>query len=99
LVDAGAISIRTAKEILPDMLRTGASAEQLVAERGLAQISDTAAIGGVIDQIVAEHPGPASDFRGGKAQALTFLVGQVMKKTRGRANPEMVNKLLREKLR
>jgi len=98
LVDAGTISIRTAKEILPEMLRTGASAEQLVADRGLAQISDTAAVGSVIDQIIAEHPGPASDFRGGKTQALTFLVGQVMKKTRGRANPELVNKLLREKL-
>ncbi|MGH2425238.1 MAG: Asp-tRNA(Asn)/Glu-tRNA(Gln) amidotransferase subunit GatB [bacterium] len=99
LVDAGTISIRTAKEILPEMLRTGASAEQLVADRGLAQISDTAAVGSVIDQIIAEHPGPASDFRGGKTQALTFLVGQVMKKTRGRANPELVNKLLREKLK
>jgi len=98
LVDAGTISIRTAKEILPEMLRTGASAEQLVADRGLAQISDAATIRGVIDQIIAEHPGPASDFRTGKTQALTFLVGQVMKKTRGRANPELVNKLLREKL-
>ncbi len=99
LVDGGAISIRTAKEILPEILRDGARAEQLVAERGLAQISDAASLARIIDEVIAEHPSPAADFRSGKAQALTFLVGQVMKKTRGRANPELANRLLREKLR
>ncbi|MBI2247749.1 MAG: Asp-tRNA(Asn)/Glu-tRNA(Gln) amidotransferase GatCAB subunit B, partial [Armatimonadetes bacterium] len=98
LVDTGAISIRTAKEILPEMLRTGTRAEQLVTERGLVQISDADSLSRVIDEVIAEYPGPAADFRAGKAQALTFLVGQVMKKTRGRANPEMANRLLREKL-
>jgi aspartyl-tRNA(Asn)/glutamyl-tRNA(Gln) amidotransferase subunit B len=99
LVDAGTISIRTAKEILPEMLRKGARAEQLVAERGLGQIRDAVAVGSAVDQVIAEHPGPAAEVRAGKTQALTFLVGQVMKKTRGRAHPELVNKLLREKLR
>ena len=52
-----------------------------------------------MDEVLAEHTGPVSEYRAGKTQALTFLVGQVMKKTRGRANPEMANRLLKEKLK
>jgi len=98
LVERGTISVRTAKEILPEMLATGARPEAIVAARGLAQISDTAALERVVDEVIAEHAGPVADFRAGKTQALTFLVGQVMKKTRGRANPELANALLRQRL-
>jgi len=98
LAEQGAISGRTAKDILGEMLARGTRPAALVAERGLAQISDESVLAGVVDEVLAEHPGPSADVRAGKTQALTFLVGQVMKKTRGRANPEMVNRLLREKL-
>lgn len=99
LTEEGTISGRTAKEILGEMLARGGRPGALVAERGLAQISDESALARVVDDVLAEHPGPSADVRAGKAQALTFLVGQVMKKTRGRANPEMVNRLLRKRLR
>ncbi len=98
LIDRGAISGRTAKEIVGEMLARGARPEALVAERGLGQISDETALVSVVEAVLAEHAGPAAEYRAGKPQALTFLVGQVMKKTRGRANPELANRLLREKL-
>jgi aspartyl-tRNA(Asn)/glutamyl-tRNA(Gln) amidotransferase subunit B len=98
LVERGQISGRTAKEIVTDMLAGGQRPEAIVAERGLGQISDAAALGRVVDEVLAEHVGPAADYRAGKTQVLTFLVGQVMKKTQGRANPELVNRLLRERL-
>ena len=99
LVDAGRISGRSAKEVLEEMLRTGRPADAIVQERGLAQISDEAMLGAVVQDVIAEHPGPVGDVRAGKEQALTFLVGQVMKKTRGRANPALANRLIRERLR
>ncbi len=98
LVERGTISGRTAKEILGEMLAGGRRPEAIVTERGLVQISDEAALAQVVDAVLAEHAGPAADYRAGKTSVLTFLVGQVMKKTRGRANPELANRLLRERL-
>jgi len=98
LVDTGKISGRSAKEVLEDMLRTGRPADAIVQERGLVQISDEAMLAAVVQEVIVEHPGPVGDVRAGKDQAVTFLVGQVMKKTRGRANPAMVNRLVRERL-
>ena len=98
LVDTGRLSGRSAKEVLEEMLRTGRSADAIVQERGLVQISDEAMLEAVVQEVLAEHPGPVGDVRAGKGQAVTFLVGQVMKKTRGRANPAMVNRLIRERL-
>ena len=98
LVDAGTISGRTAKEILPEMLRTGRMPSELVEGGGLRQISDAGALTAVIDAVLAAHPGTAAEYRGGKRAVLTFLIGQVMKQTRGRANPEVANRLLRERL-
>lgn len=98
LVEEGAISGRTAKELLPEMLGTGTRPERLVQAKGLVQISDAAQLAPVVEEIIAEHAGPVADVRAGKRQALTFLVGQVMKKTRGRANPELAQRLLRERL-
>jgi len=98
LIEAGTVSGRTAKDLLPEMLVSGARPEALVQARGLVQISDREALGAVVDDVIREHPGPVADVQAGKTQAMTFLVGQVMKKTRGRANPEMVSALLRERL-
>ena len=80
------------------MFASGGSAAEIVEAEGLKQISDTGELEGIIEQVIADNPGPADDFRGGKEKALGFLVGQVMKATRGQANPQMVNELLREKL-
>jgi aspartyl-tRNA(Asn)/glutamyl-tRNA(Gln) amidotransferase subunit B len=99
LIGSGTISGRTAKEILPEMLRTGRSPAELVRAGGLGQISDEDALRAVIDTVLAAHPGPAADYRNGKDAALTFLMGQIMKQTRGRANPEAAGRLLRERLR
>ena len=62
------------------------------------QISDEAALTAMVDAVIAEHPGPVQDVRAGKERAVAFLVGQVMKQSRGRANPELVNRLLRDRL-
>lgn len=99
LVDSGRISGRSAKEVLEEVLRTGRPAEAIVEERGLAQISDEAMLGAIVQEVIAAHPDPVRDVRAGKEQALTFLVGQVMKKTRGRANPAVANRLIRAQLR
>jgi aspartyl-tRNA(Asn)/glutamyl-tRNA(Gln) amidotransferase subunit B len=69
-----------------------------VEERGLAQISDESALTAVIDEVVAENPGPVEQFRGGKQGVIGFLVGQVMQKTKGAANPKAAQRLLRERL-
>jgi aspartyl-tRNA(Asn)/glutamyl-tRNA(Gln) amidotransferase subunit B len=98
LIKTGRISGKIAKSVLEDIFGTGRSPEEIVRERGLVQISDEAQLVAVVDKVIAANPGPVSDFRGGKEKALTFLVGQVMKETRGRANPEATNRILRERL-
>jgi len=98
LVDEGTVSGRTAKEILPEMLHSGRMPREIVASGGLGQISDPGELTAVIEAVLAAHPGPAAEVRGGKSAALTFIMGQIMKHTRGRANPEVVGRLLREHL-
>ncbi|MDD3927642.1 MAG: Asp-tRNA(Asn)/Glu-tRNA(Gln) amidotransferase GatCAB subunit B, partial [bacterium] len=98
LVDKGTINLKSAKEVFEESFRTGKAPSKITADRGMAQISDEAALSGVIDGVIAANPKVAEDFRTGKEAALGFLVGQVMKQTRGQANPAVVNKLLREKL-
>ncbi len=99
LIDGGRISGRTAKELLPVLIREGGDPAALVAARGLEQISASADLEQLVDQVIAAHPGPAEEFRRGKDKTLIFLVGQVMKGSRGRANPDLVNRMLRERLR
>ncbi len=98
LMDAGTLSGRLAKEVLEEMLKTGHAPGEIVRERGLVQISDEAMLIQMVEGVIAEHPGPVADVRAGKDKAVAFLIGQVMKKTRGRANPEMVNRLLRDRI-
>lgn len=94
----GAISSAGAKAALAEAFQTGASIEEVVEAKGLRQVSDASALEGVIDEVIAENPGPADQFRKGKEGALNALVGQVMKKTRGSANPKLAADLLRERL-
>ena len=98
LIDRGTISGKIAKTVFEEMFESGKDAEQVVREKGLEQISDSGAIAAVVDEVLAQNPKVVADFRAGKDKALGFLVGQVMKATRGKANPELVNSLLREKL-
>lgn len=98
LMDKGTISGKIAKTVFEEMFATGKDAEAIVKEKGLVQISDEGAITAVVDEVLAKNPKSVEDFRDGKEKALGFLVGQVMKATRGKANPELVNKLLKERL-
>ena len=98
LIDKGTISGKIAKTVFDEMFETGNNPENIIKEKGLVQISDESLIISVVEEVIAENPRSVEDFKAGKKQAVGFLVGQVMKKTQGRANPEMVNKLLIEKM-
>ena len=98
LVDDGTISGKIAKTVFEDMAKTGKAAAEIVEEKGLVQISDSSAIEGIIDEIIAGNPTEVEAYKGGKTKLLGFFVGQVMKATRGQANPQMVNAILRERL-
>ncbi len=98
LVDAGTISGKTAKDVFERMWATGEGAATIVEREGLVQLSDEATLEAVVAKVVAESPGQAASYRGGKAAALGWFVGQVMEKTAGRANPRRVNELLRKAL-
>ena len=98
MVDSGAISVKIAKAILPDMVKSGGRPDELVEKKGLAQISSKGELEEIISKVMAENDESVSDYRSGKKNALTFLVGQVMKATRGKANPGMVNEILLSKL-
>ncbi|MFQ5873476.1 MAG: Asp-tRNA(Asn)/Glu-tRNA(Gln) amidotransferase GatCAB subunit B, partial [Dehalococcoidia bacterium] len=98
LIDNKTLSGKMAKGVFEDMFDTGKSPGQIVKEKGLMQITDAEEISRIIQQVLKDNPDPVSDFRGGKEQALAYLVGQVMKATRGRADPGVVNSLLREQL-
>ena len=98
MIDKGSISGKIAKSVLEDMYRTGQDAAVIVKEKGLAQISDEGALLQIIDDVISANPQSVEDYRAGKEKALGFLVGQIMKATKGQANPGLVNKLLKEKL-
>jgi aspartyl-tRNA(Asn)/glutamyl-tRNA(Gln) amidotransferase subunit B len=98
LIEDGTLSGRIAKDVLVEMIATDQEAAAIVAVRGLTQISDEETLRQVVASVVAQHPGPVADVRAGKERALGFLVGQIMKVTGGRANPETAQRLLREHL-
>jgi aspartyl-tRNA(Asn)/glutamyl-tRNA(Gln) amidotransferase subunit B len=97
-IEAGAISAKTGKAVFDEMAASGRSAEAIIAEQGLAQISDEGALERVVQEVIEASPGEAEAFRGGRTKLMGFFVGQVMKATRGQANPKTVNELLRRKL-
>ena len=98
LVDAGTISGRTAKDVFERMWATGEEAAAIVEREGLTQLSDDSALEALVAEVVASSPAQAASYRGGKEAALGWFVGQVMKRTGGRANPQRVNALLRKAL-
>jgi aspartyl-tRNA(Asn)/glutamyl-tRNA(Gln) amidotransferase subunit B len=99
LTDAKTINSKTAKDVLARLWKDGGSAAAIVQADGLAQVSDPAAVGGFVDGVLAANAKSVADFAAGKDNALKFLVGQVMKASRGTANPALVEQVLRERLR
>ena len=98
LIEKGTISGKIAKEILPELLTKGGSAKELVESKGLTQISDAGELEAIIEEIMASHPKEVEQFRNGKTKLKGFFVGQVMKKTSGRADPKLANQILAKKL-
>jgi len=98
LIDDGLISGKIAKQVFPEIFEQGLDPEKYVKSKGLVQISDTSELDGVVDEVLAENPAEVEAYKGGKTKLLGFFVGRVMKKTRGKANPQMVNELIRAKL-
>jgi len=99
LVDARTISSSTAQQVFAEMFETGKSPAAIVQEKGLAQVSDTGAIEKFCDEAIAANPGPVNDFKSGKAAALNFLKGQIMKLSKGKANPSVIGEILERKLK
>lgn len=98
LVERGTLSLKAARDLFPEFYASGKSADQLVQERGLAQVSDEGALEPIIREVLEMNPTQAEQYRGGKPQVLGFLVGQVMKASGGKANPGKVNALLKRVL-
>lgn len=98
LVDEGTINLNTAKRVLATMLESGRSPREIVQAEGLAQVSDEGALGELVAKVLSEHPEEVERYRSGKTSLLGWFMGQVMRETRGQANPQVVRELLQEKL-
>ena len=96
LIEKNTISNNIGKQIIVDMMKDGTKASEIVEKRGLSQISDEGAIKEVCEKVAAAHPNEVAAYKNGKVQLLGFFVGQVMKETKGRANPKAVNELMKE---
>ena len=98
LIMKNTISGKIAKKVFKEMWTNSDSPEKIVKDKGLVQITDTKAIEGIVDEVIAKNEKAVADYKGGNKKAIGALVGQVMKASKGKANPQMVNKLLTEKL-
>ena len=98
LVSQNVINGKTAKDVFAIMAETGENPEKIVEEKGLKQVTDTSAIEAVIDEVLAANPDNAAAYRSGKQGLFGWFVGQVMKASKGKANPGLVNELLKKKL-
>jgi len=98
LISNKIISGKIAKEILPELIQKNTAPKDLVEKKGLAMISDSASILPIINELIAQHPDEVESFKNGKTKLLGFFVGQLMKRTKGKADPKLANKLLAEKL-
>ncbi len=98
LVQKGDINLKTGKAVFAEMATTGADAGDIIAQKGLAQISDAGELAGQVREVLQQNPGEVAKFKAGKEQVIGFLVGQVMRATGGKANPKLVNEILREEL-
>jgi len=99
LVDKGTISGKIAKTVFDEMYKTGKEPARIVEEKGLVQVSDSGAIEKIIDEVLAANPDNVAEYRGGKEKLFGFFVGQVMKASKGKANPALVNEVLMQKLK
>jgi len=99
LIEQGTISGKIGKQVFAEMLETGNMPDEIVKEKGWVQIRDQKEIEDIIEQVMKENPDIVESIRGGKEKAMAFLVGQVMKKSQGKANPQLVNKILLEKIK
>jgi aspartyl-tRNA(Asn)/glutamyl-tRNA(Gln) amidotransferase subunit B len=97
-VESGAISGPAGKEVFAVLVGEGGDPDQIIAERGLAQVSDEAAIAALVDEVIAANGDKVAAYRAGKTQLLGFFVGQVVRASRGKANPQVVQKLLADRL-
>ncbi|MCZ6639143.1 MAG: Asp-tRNA(Asn)/Glu-tRNA(Gln) amidotransferase GatCAB subunit B, partial [Candidatus Dadabacteria bacterium] len=98
LIEDGTISGKIAKDVFEDMFTSGKSANQIVEEKGMKQISDQSEIENIVSRILADHPDEISRYKAGDQKLMGFFVGQVMKETKGKANPKIVNEILRKGL-
>ena len=98
LIQNGTISGKIAKTVFAEMWKNPDAPEKIVKDKGLVQITDTSAIEGVVDEVIAKNPKAVEEYRAGKKKAIGALVGQIMKATKGKANPQLVNELLAKKL-
>lgn len=98
LIGKGTISSKIAKTVFEEMWKTGSDPAKIVEEKGLVQITDTKAIEEIVERVIADNPKPVEDYKNGNKKSIGFLVGQVMKLSKGKANPGMVNQLLAQKL-
>jgi aspartyl-tRNA(Asn)/glutamyl-tRNA(Gln) amidotransferase subunit B len=98
LMETGVISGKIAKTVFDEMVASGKSPKVIVEEKGLVQVTDSSEISAVVDRVIAASPGEVEKFKAGNTKLMGFFVGQVMKETKGKANPEIVNRLLKEKL-
>lgn len=99
LINNGTITGTIAKKVFKDMFETGDDPEKIVKEKGMVQISDENAIRDIVNKVLDENPQSVEDFKNGKTKAMGFVVGQVMKASKGKANPQLVNKLVEEELK
>src|SRR5699024_3019636 len=98
LIEDGTISSKIAKKVFAELVENGGDPEKIVKDKGLVQISDEGQLKEIISEVLDNNEQSVTDYKGGKGKALGFLVGQVMKATKGQANPPMVNKILKEEL-
>jgi aspartyl-tRNA(Asn)/glutamyl-tRNA(Gln) amidotransferase subunit B len=98
LVDGGAVNAPTAKEIFGELFEGGGSPDEIVREKGLSQVTDSGALEGMVDEAIRANPKSVADYRQGKTAAAKFLIGQVMRLSRGKASPQLANEILTRKL-
>jgi aspartyl-tRNA(Asn)/glutamyl-tRNA(Gln) amidotransferase subunit B len=99
LIDSGKISGKQGKEVFAEMFASGRSAPAIVKEKGIEQLSDLSVIEKLCDEVIAANPKPVADFKAGNISSLNFLKGQVIKLSKGKANPQLVGEILERKLK
>jgi aspartyl-tRNA(Asn)/glutamyl-tRNA(Gln) amidotransferase subunit B len=99
LIDGGKISGKQGKEVFAEMFATGRNAVAIVKEKGIEQLSDMSALEALCNQVIAANPKPVAEFKAGNLASLNFLKGQVMKLSKGKANPQLAGEILERKLR